>query len=94
MQGFYLFRFPVLRGSRIRVAMACCCALASSAAVVAVFEALDVVLTARHARAPGYDHPMLGPLAVKLQRQRVAGLYHQALDLEALAGINRQSAAD
>ena len=36
-----------------------------------------------------HHHPVLGAMLVLLQRQRAARLHHDALDLEALAGVDR-----
>src|SRR2546428_1609361 len=45
-------------------------------------------LAARHFRGARHHHPVLRAILVHLQRQRPAGLHHDALDLKALACVD------
>ena len=45
------------------------------------------LVAAGDARRAGHDDPVLGPVAVHLQRDGRAGVYREPLDLESRAGV-------
>src|SRR5258707_12359154 len=51
------------------------------------------LLAARDARRAGHHHPVLGAVMMQLQRQRGAGVYLQALHLEARPALDAVVAA-
>ncbi len=54
-----------------------------------VFAHQHALPAALHDRSAVHDHPVFGPMVVLLQAERAAWLDGDALDLEAIAGIDR-----